>query len=56
MGFVGFSTFSVRSSPKEAIDYRKGSMLAGVRYELAPEKATPLKEVGWRNLLPFSGI
>lgn len=46
---MGFSTLSVSSSPKEAIDYIKGSMLAGVTYDLA----TPLKEVAWRNLLPF---
>ena len=56
VGFVGFSTLSVSSSPKEAIDYIKGLMLAGVRYELVCEKATPLKEVAWRNLLPFYGI
>lgn len=49
---MGFSTLSVSSSPKEAIDYIKGSMLAGVTYDLA----TPLKEVAWRNLLPFYGI
>lgn len=49
---MGFSTLSVSSSPKEAIDYIKGLMLAGVTYDLA----TPLKEVAWRNLLPFYGI
>lgn len=49
---MGFSTLSVSSSPKETIDYIKGSMLAGVMYDLA----THLKEVAWRSLLPFYGI
>lgn len=55
MGFGGSSMLSARSSLKEAIDYRKGLMGAGVRYELAHKKAT-LKEVAWRNSLPFYGI
>ena len=53
---MGFSTLSVRSSPKEAIDYTKGSMPARVRDELARKKATPLKEVVRRITLPFYGI
>lgn len=55
-GFVGFSTLSVSSSPKEVVYYTEGSMLARVRQELARKKAASLKEVTWRNLLPFHGI
>lgn len=45
VGFVGFSTLAVRSSPKEDIDYIKGSTLPGVRYEPVRRKVTSLKKL-----------
>lgn len=38
VGFGGFSTFSVRSSPKEAIDYGKGSTLRESEMSLHMER------------------